>query len=831
MKRGKRSLSLLLACIMALAVLPGAAWAAGTGQAAPTAPLSQQMLEKVSRDLGVPENLAVEIEQSNASYWDAGERWLIQVWVYYQGKIVAHAHVDATTGELMRNIFMYTPPEEETPQGDIPGMTVDGHRYQAFHEALSWTDARAACQEMGGHLATITSAVEQKAIENYLAGIDTPKEAYWLGATDEAEEGTWTWVTGEVWSFQNWAPQEPNNDFSGTEDYLGIYTPRTSYSGNQYRWNDFTDNARSTGLDQMGYLCEWDSVADGEFRFSSNTTVNCVAKNMTFDIYAGHYIDDVLHGKDYQVTVSDDSILQINSSEWDSAQGQHLSLTAKKAGSVTLTVVDSSNNATGSLKLYVVDSETVCSFDMVPEMTVESGKTTNFYDYSGLVVDDFNYEEVKATEGSIDHYSVTMTVYNTLDLYGAVTAYSADGSIYDYCVIEKFTSMDSSFVDSLESLIKSTGDLFYLIGNELYYSGESISQKTEVSIDVPAGGYLEITNNASSPVALFANVTGITIDFMATTGSVASSSSKLLSSKSLIVDQVLLEAFTKDYAGEETVKTIKELARQELKNGDWSLNNFGDGVQSLFDVLTDSGIDLAELMAKEITSVTGIAQITESIVMNIIPTGQLIKFLYAFSDVGELIIETTVFNKSVDYPQGIYLYTSAFSDISTNAYYSDSVQWAMMNDITSGTSMSLFSPDMSCTRAQMVTFLWRAAGEPAPQSTDHPFADLQPDAYYYNAVLWAVEQGITGGTSPSAFSPNVSCTRSQAVTFLYRYAGMPLVGDVSSFEDVPNHAYYADAVTWAVENEVTSGTSATTFNPSGDCTRAQIVTFLYRVMV
>ena len=277
---------------------------------------------------------------------------------------------------------------------------------------------------------------------------------------------------------------------------------------------------------------------------------------MTFDIYAGHYIDDILHGKDYQVTVSDDSILQINSSEWDSAQGQHLSLTAKKAGSVTLTVVDSSNNATGSLKLYVVDSETVCSFDMVPEMTIESGKTTNFYDYSGLVVDDFNYEEVKATDGSINHYSVTMTVYNTLDLYGAVTAYNADGSIYDYCVIEKFTSMDSSFVDSLESLIKSTGDLFYLIGNELYYSGEAFP-KQKFRLMYLLEVTLEITNNASSPVALFANVTGITIDFMATTGSVASSSSKLLSSKSLVVDQVLLEAFTKDCAGEETVKQLK----------------------------------------------------------------------------------------------------------------------------------------------------------------------------------------------------------------------------------------------------------------------------------
>lgn len=121
MKRGKRSLSLLLACIMALAVLPGTAWAAGTGQGAPTAPLSQQMLEEVSRSLWVPEDLAVEIEQSDAYYWDAGERWLIQVDVYYQGEMVAGAAVDAATGEHVRNIYMYTPPEDSRDPTRNPG--------------------------------------------------------------------------------------------------------------------------------------------------------------------------------------------------------------------------------------------------------------------------------------------------------------------------------------------------------------------------------------------------------------------------------------------------------------------------------------------------------------------------------------------------------------------------------------------------------------------------------------------------------------------------------------------------------------------------------------
>ena len=168
-----------------------------------------------------------------------------------------------------------------------------------------------------------------------------------------------------------------------------------------------------------------------------------------------------------------------------------------------------------------------------------------------------------------------------------------------------------------------------------------------------------------------------------------------------------------------------------------------------------------------------------------------------------------------------------FTDVSDGSYYYDAVNWAVSNGITDGTSATTFSPDNICTRAQMVTFLWRAAGSPTPHSGSNPFVDVPADAYYYTAVLWAVEQGITTGTSVTTFSPDDTVTRSQTVTFLWRYSGSPEAGG-SSFADVEADAYYATAVAWAAGEGITSGTSATTFSPYDPCTRAQIVTFLYR---
>ena len=172
-----------------------------------------------------------------------------------------------------------------------------------------------------------------------------------------------------------------------------------------------------------------------------------------------------------------------------------------------------------------------------------------------------------------------------------------------------------------------------------------------------------------------------------------------------------------------------------------------------------------------------------------------------------------------------------FVDVPANAYYYDAVLWAVEKGITDGTSATTFSPDAGCTRAQIVTFLWRAAGSPAPESSANPFTDVEAGSYYHDAVLWAVEKGITNGTSATAFSPDTVCTRSQTVTFLYRSAGSPAVSGSAAFSDVEAGSYYTDAVVWAGQNSITGGIGGGLFGPANDCSRAQIVTFLYRSMV
>ena len=167
-----------------------------------------------------------------------------------------------------------------------------------------------------------------------------------------------------------------------------------------------------------------------------------------------------------------------------------------------------------------------------------------------------------------------------------------------------------------------------------------------------------------------------------------------------------------------------------------------------------------------------------------------------------------------------------FTDISKNDYFYDAVLWAADKGITSGVTDTLFAPNASCTRAQMVTFLWRANGSPKATGVN-PFTDVSADAYYYDAVLWAAEKGITSGTTATTFSPDATLTRGQTVTFLWRANGSPAVSG-GSFSDVAADAYYASGVAWAVSEGITSGTGGNNFSPDAPCTRAQIVTFLYR---
>ena len=171
---------------------------------------------------------------------------------------------------------------------------------------------------------------------------------------------------------------------------------------------------------------------------------------------------------------------------------------------------------------------------------------------------------------------------------------------------------------------------------------------------------------------------------------------------------------------------------------------------------------------------------------------------------------------------------ATFTDVSPSSYYADAVKWAVEKGITAGTSKTTFSPDDACTRAQVVTFLRRAAGSPEPGNGAMIFTDVPAGSYYEKAVLWAVEKGITKGISETEFGPNVTCSRGQIATFLWRAENAPAGSSINPFTDVAADAYYADAVLWAVEKNVTAGTDSTTFSPDADCTRGQIVTFLYR---
>lgn len=175
--------------------------------------------------------------------------------------------------------------------------------------------------------------------------------------------------------------------------------------------------------------------------------------------------------------------------------------------------------------------------------------------------------------------------------------------------------------------------------------------------------------------------------------------------------------------------------------------------------------------------------------------------------------------------------SNPFTDIRESDYFYTPVLWAAEEGITTGTTPTTFAPYASCTRAQMVTFLWRAMGQPEPEGSKVPFVDVDRNVYYYDAVLWAVEQGLTTGVTPTTFAPNGTCTRGQVVTFLWRAAGSPEPEtNAHRFTDLKTTEYYYDAVLWAVENEITNGMTPTTFQPYGFCTRGQVVTFLWRYL-
>ena len=253
------------------------------------------------------------------------------------------------------------------------------------------------------------------------------------------------------------------------------------------------------------------------------------------------------------------------------------------------------------------------------------------------------------------------------------------------------------------------------------------------------------------------------------------------------------------------VVTPAELANVVIKVNGQEVANPVDLEAGTYTVEVNA--DNCEVFNSNITITADTATHTQTIAMTYLP-----------SDYTKFIEAIAAFVTKVE--------TSPFSDVSTSAYYYEAVKWAQEKGITGGIGNGLFGPNQPCTRAQIVTFLWRAAGSPEPKAMSS-FADVSTDAYYAKAVAWAVENGITTGTGDGKFSPDATCTRAQSVTFLFRAIGK-LVDSKAEFSDVLTDSYYANAVAWAVENGVTNGIGDGLFGPDNSCTRAQIVTFLYR---
>ena len=275
---------------------------------------------------------------------------------------------------------------------------------------------------------------------------------------------------------------------------------------------------------------------------------------------------------------------------------------------------------------------------------------------------------------------------------------------------------------------------------------------------------------------------------------------------------------------------IKVSVANQTSSKDETISDLLDKGGAVFDVSVE--VDGVEIHSFDGTltitlTVSNLSKISDPHVLHILTDGT--KEYYAPDSIsGNTITVKGIRNLSTfavipgsEVPQN-----NPFVDVSTSDYYYDAVLWAVENGVTNGTSATTFSPNMAVSRAQMVTFLWRAHGSPKITGTN-PFTDVSTSDYYYDAVLWAVANGVTNGTSATTFSPDAPVTRAQAVTFQWRAAGSPVVSG-SSFGDVTADAYYVNAVTWAVANGITNGTSATTFSPDVVVSRAQAVTFLWR---
>ena len=405
------------------------------------------------------------------------------------------------------------------------------------------------------------------------------------------------------------------------------------------------------------------------FHFVTNAVTNSLEEGQSFEFYVNYYGEDGSTDstlEEFISVVSNSSIISLSPSGWNEQYGQHYTVLAKEPGTVDITITNPQNGDAVVMELTVVEKQTGYNFDNVPELTYEEGRTTNFYNHNGMVVDNFSYRPHIGANGAVIDYNVTMTVYNSLNLYGTVTSFTADGEIADIAIIDKMTEMPSNFSETMLDLYTEVGDLFYLLDNEFYYSGASISQKTDISITVPAGGYLEISNSSSSGTVAMVNVAGLIIDGAFAAKDLVSSTIEVSDLKPIILQNI----FGKDYILDKVSDIFLKTAADQFKYPEWDDENCGDIMRAFIFQLEDYGIDLMHELTEEIVSLTGAQAITESILLEFIPTGNLINFLYDLFGAAEQQVAWATFRMSMDFADGIYIYAPSVN----NEYLSNGIR-------------------------------------------------------------------------------------------------------------------------------------------------------------
>ena len=449
--------------------------------------------------------------------------------------------------------------------------------------------------------------------------------------------------------------------------------------------------------------------------------------------------------------------------------------------------------------------------DAITEIEEETGKTTRYGDVQVIASDYETYiygiiayvQEELAANGLEQKTFAFVTEVNedgTFTIGGAdYNSATSLGRAYEYCIAAATPTTTETTTVTLEELLEA--DVIITLNNS------AITSETMAEAGVDSSTYdgVLITNNPASLYGITMNSVENAVGYAYVIG--------CMYADTIDIDPVELCAYF--YQNFEHITDLDSLATVVLTN--FSDTILPDGVSAT----------LSEDYSAEAVE------------------EKLIKGMLYYSANEELFdaeqfLDSGIDEWEPDYAVGIGAgadgsvseeteAAAGFTDVDASAYYAEAVEWAVSEGITTGATDTTFAPSASCTRGQAVTFLYRAAGEPSVEGLENPFSDVSESDYFYNAVLWAVSEGITTGATDTTFDPNATCTRGQIVTFLYRYAGEPVVDGLSNtFTDVSTDAYFYQAVIWASTEGVTTGATDTTFGPYSDCTRGQIVTFLYR---